>query len=129
MNKFFLITLALCLAMPLFVYALDGSDFDVDNDGDIDAVDLAQFTKYFGTPRYYKDVDGDRYSDGTILYSASRPTNYLLESELTSTEVDCDDENANTNPGMEEICNDEDDNDCNMRWICYLLQSKLIQLS
>jgi hypothetical protein len=113
MKKVFWIILILCLTMPLGVHAFDGSSFDVDNDGDVDAEDLAGFVQYFGTSRYYKDIDNDHYSDGTVLYSASPPANYVLGSELVSIDVDCDDENANVNPGMDEICDDGLDNDCN----------------
>ena len=113
MKKVFWISLILCLTLPLGVHAFDGSSFDVDNDGDVDAEDLAGFVQYFGTSRYYKDIDNDHYSDGTVLYSASPPANYVLGSELVSIDVDCDDENANVNPGMDEICDDGLDNDCN----------------
>jgi len=85
MKKIFWITLILCLFMPLCVYAIDGSYFDADNDGDVDAEDLAGFAQFYGTLRYYKDFDGDYYSDGTTLYSTSQPTNYFLESDLIAT--------------------------------------------
>lgn len=111
MKKIFWIALVLCLTIPLIVYAIDGSDFDADNDGDVDAEDLAGFAQYFGTLRYYRDFDGDYYSNGTSLYSKSQPTNYYLESELISTNGDCDDEDSTINQGAEEIC-DGMDNDC-----------------
>ena len=112
MKKIFWISLILCLVAPLCLYAIDGSDFDADKDGDVDGDDLAGFAQYFGTLRYYKDFDGDDHSDGTTLYSTSQPTNYYLESELNSTAGDCDDEDANVNPGMDEVCDDGIDNEC-----------------
>lgn len=118
MKKIFRITLILFLAFPLCAYAIDGSDFDSDKDGDVDGDDLAGFAQYFGTLRYYKDFDGDDYSDGTTLYSTSQPTDYYSESELTSAAGDCDDENENVNPGMDEICDDNLDNDCDGNLDC-----------
>ena len=71
--------------MPLCVYAVDGSDFDADKDGDVDGEDLAGFAEYFGKLCWYKDYDEDLYSDGTKIWAASRPENYYyLESELTA---------------------------------------------
>ncbi|MBI5674662.1 MAG: DUF1566 domain-containing protein [Nitrospirae bacterium] len=61
---------------------------------------------------WYKDTDGDGYSDGTTnTESCSRPSGYKLSSELTATSGDCDDSNAAINPGATEIC-DGIDNDC-----------------
>ena len=74
MKKIFLIVLILCLTMPFSVYAIDGSDYEADNDGDVDGEDLAGFAQYFGTVRWYNDFDGDRYSDQNRVNSAAQPT-------------------------------------------------------
>jgi hypothetical protein len=61
---------------------------------------------------WYKDADGDGYSDGTTdTGSCERPPGYKVESELTNMSVDCDDSDADVNPGATEVCNDIDD-DC-----------------
>lgn len=62
---------------------------------------------------WYKDVDGDNYSDGTSLKSINRPNgNYYLASELTATSGDCDDNDNSINPEATEICGDGKDNNC-----------------
>ena len=115
MKRIFWTTLILCLAMPLSIYAINGSDFDVDKDGDVDGEDLAGFVEYYGTLRWYKDFDGDKHSDGTTLYASSQPPHYYPDTELISLDGDCDDMNPNINPGVEEACNDGVDNDCNVQ--------------
>ncbi|MBN1636272.1 MAG: tandem-95 repeat protein [Deltaproteobacteria bacterium] len=62
---------------------------------------------------WYKDADGDSYSDGNSRISANRPDGYYLASELTASTGDCDDTNPLVNPGaVEEPYNGWDD-DCN----------------
>ncbi len=61
---------------------------------------------------WYLDGDGDGYSDGTSTTDCERPTDYFLESELTATSGDCDDNDSAINPGAPEIC-DGIDNNCN----------------
>ncbi len=59
---------------------------------------------------YYADADGDGY--GTANYTTvecSAPTGYVDPSEQSDT--DCDDTDADTWPGADELC-DEVDNDC-----------------
>jgi hypothetical protein len=89
---------------------IDQRDFD--GDGDIDGDDLSVFAEKFGAVIWYKDFDGDHYSNGNTEYSVSQPTDFYLESELIATTGDCDDGNTNVNPGMDEICDDGLDNDC-----------------
>ncbi|HFA51172.1 MAG TPA: T9SS type A sorting domain-containing protein, partial [Bacteroidetes bacterium] len=60
---------------------------------------------------WYKDADGDGYSDGTSLTQCLRPTDHFTAGELTATSGDCDDTNAAVNPGATEVCNGIDD-DC-----------------
>lgn len=56
---------------------------------------------------YYADSDDDGYGDlQTTIEAATLPDGYVENS------TDCDDTNANVNPGSEEACNDIDDN-CN----------------
>jgi hypothetical protein len=66
------------------------------------------------TRTWYRDTDGDRYSNGSSLQSVNRPaSNYYLASELTATTGDCNDSNAAIHPGATEICGDGIDQDCN----------------
>jgi hypothetical protein len=49
---------------------------------------------------WYKDADGDGYSDGTTnTTSCTRPADYKVASELTATSGDCDDNDADVYPG------------------------------
>ncbi len=58
------------------------------------------------TTTYYADDDGDAYGDLSSTYAAcSRPSGYVTNSR------DCDDTDADINPGEAEVCNDIDD-DC-----------------
>ena len=60
---------------------------------------------------YYKDMDGDGYSDGTFETGCSQKAGYKLATELTEISGDCDDSNAAINPGAKEVC-DNIDNNC-----------------
>ena len=56
---------------------------------------------------FYFDSDGDGYGDAaTSVQECDAPTDYVANND------DCDDTNANVNPGAPEIC-DGLDNDCN----------------
>jgi uncharacterized delta-60 repeat protein len=57
---------------------------------------------------FYKDLDGDGYTDGTTSVGCSAPQGYVLSALLG----DCNDENNQINPGKTEIC-DGMDNNCN----------------
>jgi len=61
---------------------------------------------------WYKDADGDDYSDGTTLTQCLRPANYYVASELIATSGDCNDSAAAINPAAAEVC-DGIDNNCN----------------
>jgi len=63
--------------------------------------------------KWYSDQDGDGYSSGTFMLTCPRPQGYKLETELISSEFDCNDEQANINPSVNEICIDGIDQDCN----------------
>jgi hypothetical protein len=60
---------------------------------------------------WYKDADGDLYSDGITLIQCPRPVNYKASSELVQTSGDCNDNNPSINPDSAEIC-DGIDNNC-----------------
>ena len=60
---------------------------------------------------WFKDFDGDGYSDGVNITQCLRPNDYFDDSELTATSGDCDDEEADAFPGNPEVC-DGIDNDC-----------------
>jgi hypothetical protein len=59
------------------------------------------------------DADGDGYSNGTTLSSATRPgADYYLASELLAISGDLYDDDPDSYPGATEICGDGRDNDC-----------------
>jgi len=61
---------------------------------------------------WYKDADNDGYSDSVVnTTSCTRPPGFKVAAELTSISGDCDDSDQNRNPGVEEVCNGQDD-DC-----------------
>lgn len=69
-----------------------------------------KFTTEFA---WYRDKDGDKYSDGNFLISAPRPSSdYYLESELIRISDDCNDNDANIHYGAVEIPDDGIDQDC-----------------
>ncbi|MBF0102391.1 MAG: DUF4214 domain-containing protein, partial [Desulfobacterales bacterium] len=62
---------------------------------------------------WYLDADGDGYSNGTTLKSMSRPNStYYTAERLKATSGDCNDQNADINPGQAEVCGDNKDQDC-----------------
>ena len=77
-------------------------------DQDCDGSDLV-----CATTVYYKDADTDGYSDGSTLESSVQPAGYYESGDLIATSDDCDDTDANVNPGTNEVCDDGIDNDCN----------------
>jgi hypothetical protein len=60
-------------------------------------------------PVWYKDADGDGYTDGTTKVSCTKPSDEYVSS---ATAGDCNDNDPNINPGKTEIC-DGKDNNCN----------------
>jgi hypothetical protein len=57
---------------------------------------------------FYKDLDGDGYTDGTTQVGCSAPSGYVL----SAISGDCNDNDPNVNSGKTEIC-DGKDNNCN----------------
>jgi Putative metal-binding motif/Secretion system C-terminal sorting domain/Pregnancy-associated plasma protein-A/HYR domain/Receptor L domain len=56
---------------------------------------------------WYKDLDGDGYTDGVTQVSCSQPTCFVA----TATTGDCNDNDGTIHPGASELC-DGLDNDC-----------------
>ncbi len=61
---------------------------------------------------YYKDADGDGYSDGTTVVACSPSSGYRLPGDLIALSGDCNDADPAVHPGATEVCNGKDD-DCN----------------
>jgi len=80
-------------------FVTDNTDCD-DNDAD-----------EFPGQIWYKDADGDLYSDGTTITTCERPADHYLPGELTATSGDCDDNTSSVNPEATEVC-DGIDNNC-----------------
>ncbi len=61
---------------------------------------------------YYRDSDGDGYSDGTAYTGCSPEADFKTADALRQTYGDCDDSNANINPGEFEIIDNCIDENC-----------------
>ncbi|MBU0483642.1 MAG: DUF1566 domain-containing protein [Proteobacteria bacterium] len=94
---------------------VDPNDVDNDSDGYTENAGDCDDTNANISPNttWYKDADGDGYSDGTTQGPiCSRPAGYSYQVELTATAGDCNDANAAINPGATDIPNDGIDQDC-----------------
>ena len=60
---------------------------------------------------WYKDFDGDKYSDGTTFTGCNQPNGYYLSKDLKSVSGDCNDSDGEINPEAIEKC-DTIDNNC-----------------
>jgi hypothetical protein len=63
------------------------------------------------TATFYRDADGDGWSDGATQSACTAPAGYFAAADLQATSGDCRDDLAAVHPGAEEICNGSDD-DC-----------------
>ncbi len=89
-----------CMTKPPKGYVKDDTDCD-DSD-------------WYKQPgqKWYRDRDGDKWSDGMRKTTCERPDGYFTRAELRDVVGDYDDKNASINPDAEELCNGVDDN-CN----------------
>jgi hypothetical protein len=89
---------------PLAEEVCDGADNDCDGLTDADDDDIS------GLSVWYADTDGDGFGD-----AASEPVQGCEApgEAWTDNAADCDDTNASTRPGAEDLCGDGLDNDCN----------------
>lgn len=60
---------------------------------------------------FWRDRDGDGWSDGTSIEACTAPPDYREAAALAATGGDCNDQNGAVHPGAVEICNLKDD-DC-----------------
>jgi len=79
----------------------------VNNDADCDDTDANEKPGQ----TWYKDLDGDGYSDDLTQTDCARPASYKLLAELQGLD-DCNDNDAGINPVAMEICNDGIDQNC-----------------
>ena len=77
------------------------NSIDDDCDGDIDEDDALD------AETWYLDADGDGYGvDTTTTAACTQPSGYA------AVDGDCDESDGSVNPGAEEVCGDNDDDDC-----------------
>ncbi len=82
-----------------------GDDIDNNCNGEIDE-NCEEPTAT--TTVYYLDSDGDGYGNSTYsISSTTKPAGYVEDN------TDCNDTDADVNPGADEICGDDIDNNCN----------------
>lgn len=85
---------------------------DTNGDGKIGLADALFVFRKVSEQAWYKDSDGDGYSDGTTSIQTTRPTGYYYAIDLIETSGDCNDNNAGIHPGATEIQSDGIDQDC-----------------
>jgi len=62
---------------------------------------------------WYKDFDGDGYTDGVRIESTIQLEGYYSQTQLNNILlIDCDDNDPNVNPGAIEVCDNNKDDDC-----------------
>ena len=61
---------------------------------------------------WFKDADGDGYSDGATQWAEDQPAGYSQSSVLQAESGDCDDGDGGVHPGAAEICFNRIDEDC-----------------
>ena len=79
------------------------NDIDDDCSGEADGLDAVDIITWF------EDTDADGYGDSTVSQQAcDQPEGFVLD------DTDCDDQIAEINPGLPEVCDDNDvDENCN----------------
>ncbi len=90
------------LIFPGSVEVCGGSDEDCDGfeDDEDDDTDPSTMTSW------HPDVDGDEFGDELVeVIACAAPPDHIADG------TDCDDDEATTHPGADEVCDDEDD-DC-----------------
>ena len=86
----------------------DACDNDADGDGLTSDVDCDDLDASIGLPRtWYRDADGDGFGD-----DSNTTENCTQPAGFTNRGGDCDDTNANINPGATEIPDDGIDQNC-----------------
>ncbi len=75
----------------------DHADNDCDGTTDVEAI---------GAVAYYADSDSDGYGSGEATFACTPPAG------MAATRGDCDDTTDAAHPGLEEVCADGVDNDC-----------------
>lgn len=73
----------------------------VTNAGGCSASSAGTTVTVTSAPVWYIDADGDKYGTGATQQACTRPANGFTAAELTATTGDCDDNNANINPGKQ----------------------------
>jgi len=102
----------------------NADQLDTDQDGVGDACDNCPTVPNTDQriPVWYRDYDGDGYSDGSTRTQCLQPTDlnmygtglaYKAANELIATSGDCNDNNKDVHPGAIEEPGDGIDNDCN----------------
>ena len=82
-------------------------DGNIDNNCDGLADDLDPNVNAEGYVDWFLDTDGDGYGEETVSINQCNPdSGYVAEG------TDCDETNTEVNPGMEEVCEDGLDNNC-----------------
>ena len=82
---------------------IERSKWDILNDNKIGLPEVIRALKEIGhlneiSKTWYKDIDGDKYSDGTTAIQWDRPDHYYLRTELSDTSGDCDDNDPGLHP-------------------------------
>jgi hypothetical protein len=75
------------------------------NDDDVDI-------NYTDADIWFIDYDGDLYGSTKYTLQRCEEPDGFVKSDGSTTSADCDDTDSTINPGVEEICNDDVDNDC-----------------